>query len=299
MENINQTIQKKITPKDLEKSYQEAKKDENFEQFIHQFSLPENLLKKYTSQLEESMKEWNHCEHCKNILTCKNKIAGYVYLPKQVHDILTFSYIECKKNQKRKKEMSFLKNITVYESSYDLLNTSFKNVYKEDKNRVHVIKYLLQFIKNYGEEKGLYLHGSFGCGKTYLIVATLRELAKKNIQSTIVFWPEFLRDLKSSFHSSFEEKMDHIKKSPILLIDDIGAENATVWARDEILGPIVQYRMEKKLPTFFTSNLTLEMLEKHLSLANNKVEEVKARRIIERIRQLTVQEEMISENLRK
>ena len=57
--------------------------------------------------------------------------------------------------------------------------------------------------------------------------------------------------------------------------------------------------MEEKLPTFFTSNLTIDELENHLSEANNKVDKIKARRIIERVKQLTIKEELISENRRK
>ena len=31
----------------------------------------------------------------------------------------------------------------------------------------------------------------------------------------------------------------------MLLLDDIGAENVTAWGRDEVLGPLLQYRMEE------------------------------------------------------
>ena len=84
----------------------------------------------------------------------------------------------------------------------------------------------------------------------------------------------------------------------ILLIDDIGAENVTNWGRDEILGTILQYRMNSALPTFFTSNLTIEELEHHLSITKNDEDKVKARRIIERIKQLTSDLELISINRR-
>lgn len=73
----------------------------------------------------------------------------------------------------------------------------------------------------------------------------------------------------------------------------------TAWARDEILCTILQYRMDEKLPTFFTSNLDISELENHLSITKDGVSDVKARRIIERIKQLTVSQEMISKNLRK
>ena len=123
-------------------------------------------------------------------------------------------------------------------------------------------------------------------------------MAKKKIQCTLVYYPELLRSLKSSFGSDYEEKFDFIKTVPLLLLDDIGAENTTSWSRDEVLGPILQYRMEEELPTFFTSNLTLSELEASLSITNSGTEKVKAKRIIERIKQLTVPLELISKNRR-
>ena len=113
-----------------------------------------------------------------------------------------------------------------------------------------------------------------------------------------MFWPEFLRDLKASFSSDFKEKFEFVKKVPLLLIDDIGAEATTVWGRDEIFCPLVQYRMQEHLPTFFTSNLDLKALEEHFSVTKEKVDHIKARRIIERINQLTDQVSMVSKNLR-
>ena len=85
-----------------------------------------------------------------------------------------------------------------------------------------------------------------------------------------------------------------------MLIDDLGAEGVSSWSRDEVLGSILQYRMQENLPTFITSNLNINELEEHLSVTtNNKSEKVKAKRIIERIKQLTIDIEMIGENKRK
>ena len=85
----------------------------------------------------------------------------------------------------------------------------------------------------------------------------------------------------------------------ILLIDDIGAEKVSDWGRDEILGTILQSRMNNHLTTFFTSNLSIEELEKHLAITKDSQDIVKARRIIERVKQLTEDMELISINRRK
>ena len=103
--------------------------------------------------------------------------------------------------------------------------------------------------------------------------------------------------MKEDF-SLVEDKVNYLKNVDILLIDDIGAENVTAWGIDEILGTILQYRMNNKLSTFFTSNLTLEELEVHLSISKNSEDKVKARRIIERIKELTEDLELVSINRR-
>ena len=81
--------------------------------------------------------------------------------------------------------------------------------------------------------------------------------------------------------------MDIIRTQEILLIDDIGAENTTDFIRDEILGPIINYREAEKLPTFFTSNLSYDDLLEFVSTSNNKVDYTKAVRIVDRIKSLT------------
>ena len=117
----------------------------------------------------------------------------------------------------------------------------------------------------------------------------------------MMYYPEMLNKLKSTFDNiseSFNETFESVKTCDILLLDDIGAETVTNWSRDEILGSLLQYRMEHNLTTFFTSNLNIEELETHLSLIKNNTDKVKARRIIERIKQLTDDLELISKNRR-
>ena len=57
--------------------------------------------------------------------------------------------------------------------------------------------------------------------------------------------------------------------------------------------------MNHNLTTFFTSNLNKQELENHFIMNEKADEKIKARRIMERINQLTVDMELISENRRK
>ncbi len=307
MKKINEHLNPKNNLNDiLEEEYEEALKSESFKAFVSKIKLKRQELKKYTSLLEESSQEYHNCQNCKGILECKNKLEGFAYLPKVSNESLEFSYKACKYKKKMDKENKYHENTFLYSIPEEIKSASINKIYKTDKARYNTIIWLTDFIKKYKEnknQKGLYLCGNFGSGKTYLIAAMLNELAKEGIKSAIVFWPEYLNDLKSSFNSQikteFKTKYEKIKKAPLLLIDDIGAESVTPWARDEVLCPILQYRMEEKLPTFFTSNLDLKALETHLALTSKGDEIIKAGRIISRIKQLTEYQELISKNLRK
>ena len=306
MKSINTAINdlgfKKKIDTALEKNFNDCMKDDNFKQLVEKLNLPREVLIKYTSTLEECAKDYNHCLECKSILSCPYQMTGYAYLPKVTDKRLGFSYQPCKYRNKMDEKNKHLKNIYAFDIPREIKEASIDKIYMKDANRFDTIEWIHKFIKNYDSNvnpKGLYLSGNFGCGKTYLIAAMFNELAKSNIHSAIIYWPEYLRDLKSSFQTDFKEKFEFIKKVKLLLIDDIGAENTTAWGRDEILGPILQYRMQEELPTFFTSNLNLEALETHLATSKDGVEVIKAKRIIERIKQLTDNKTLISKNLRK
>ena len=95
------------------------------------------------------------------------------------------------------------------------------------------------------------------------------------------------------------EKIDAVKKAEILMLDDIGAEANSTWIRDEVLGVILQYRMQEDLPTFFSSNFTMQQLEEHLRMGNRGEDEpMKAKRLMERIRFLSREVPMTGKNRR-
>lgn len=283
------------------KNFQVAKENECFLDFVSKLNLPDEKLMKYTTNLEECSNNYYICSNCKGLIHCPYALKGYSYLPRVVDSRLEFDYQPCKFMKKKIKSDAYKSNIYSFGVSLDSLDASFDKIYSNDSKRYDAILWVNTFLGNYRKNKvtkGLYLSGSFGSGKTYLITALFNELAKDGVRSAIVFWPEFLRDLKASFSGDFKEKYEYVKSVPLLLIDDIGAEATTVWGRDEIFCPLVQYRMQEHLPTFFTSNLDLKALEEHFAVSKDKVDFIKARRIIERIVQLTDQVVLVSKNLR-
>lgn len=276
---------------DLKSSYLEASKDQEFVSLVKSLKITENNAMKMTSKLQEAILEKKHCSDCKGFFMCKNTYEGHQMIPLKKEGRVYFSYQPCK-----------YKQAVLQAEEQKKVKIRMKDIDTTDKNQLKVIKWMDTFYSTYDVTKpvkGLYLHGNFGSGKTFLLSALLNELhASKNVDIEIVYFPDALRSLKEDWES-FGALMHRYQTVDILLLDDLGAEKVTDWGRDEILGTILQTRMNEGKTTFFTSNLTIEELEQHLSLASSKVDKVKSRRIIERIKQLSLEMALISENRRK
>lgn len=289
-------IDSKNFKKNQELEYAEAKKNDDYKALVKKLKISEDEAKKNTIKLFDSLEELSHCKNCSSLYECKNKVKGYVFFPELKESNLYFSYIPCKY---KKKAMKLADSKKTNQSILE--NAKLKDI-KITKNRTEIIKWIKDYYDKfdpYTTNKGLYLHGNFGTGKTYLLAALLNELKNKfGVNVEIVYVPELLRKLKENLNL-VGDKLYYLENVDILLLDDIGAEKVTEWGRDEILGTILQTRMNSGMPTFFSSNLTILELEKHLSLTKDNEDLVKSKRIIERIKFLTDDIELLGNNYRE
>ena len=126
--------------------------------------------------------------------------------------------------------------------------------------------------------KGIMLIGSYGCGKTHLAAAILQEVAEAGISGLFVVVTELLAKIRAAFDSrdgSAEEIIERAKNTPLLILDDIGAEKASEWTQEQLYR-IVNFRYEHMLPTVITTNCDGAKLEMALG-----------RRIVSRLIEMT------------
>jgi len=297
MEKINQTLKRLASNGDFQKRYEKMRRETlehpDIKDFIikNQSDITKELIDRSLGKLYEYTNQSKACKNCESLESCINMMKGYqpeLFLSRNSIDV---RYERCPRkimNDEKRKNESLIKSLYVPK---EILNATFEDFIR-DEDRIDAFKKTLAFLLAYEQgkqTKGLYLYGEFGVGKSYLLGAIANKLAQKRISSMIVYVPELLREMKSSIaDSTLNEKIEALKKEQILMLDDIGAESMSSWTRDEVLGPILQFRMLENLPTFFTSNFDLQGLEHHLTYSQRGEEEkMKARRILERIRSLS------------
>lgn len=244
------------------------------------------------------------CQQCPDNGCKNNVLPGYKPRIEVIGKEIRLSYEKCKhtiQKEAQQKKSSLIKSLYMPK---DILQASLESIDDQNQARHDAIREVFLYVNQLKDglpKRGLYFYGPFGVGKTYFLGAIANELADKNIASMLIYMPEFVREIKSSIKDdSLSQKIEQFKKTPVLMIDDIGAESISAWFRDEVFGSILQYRMMEGLPMFFSSNYDLDQLEKHLAISTKgDIEELKAGRIIERMKQVSKPVAIFSENRRE
>lgn len=308
MEPIKQSLAKWMKQnKNFQENYikirEEVLRDPEISEFLsHHPDLSKNAINKGLMKLYEYKSQSKQCNQCESFSQCKNIVPGYSPILRVENGEIHLTYEKCHSRIMYEKEQKQQKLVQSVHVPKEILNASLHSLDKSDERNAAIYE-MLRFLKEAEKglpQKGLYLYGPFGVGKTYFLGAIANELKRMNISSMLIYMPEFVREIKSSFkNDTTDEKLEYFKKADVLMLDDIGAEMQSPWFRDEILGSILQFRMMEQLPVFFTSNYSLNQLEELLSTTRDGIEQVKAGRIIERINQVSKEIPLFGENRRR
>ena len=107
-------------------------------------------------------------------------------------------------------------------------------------------------------DKGLFLIGPPGIGKSHLAVAAMKAaVLRTGARSLFYPVPELLKLIRSTYDRVARmAEMDVLKpvlEADLLVLDDLGAEKTSEWV-DETLNLVVNTRYNERRPTIFTSN---------------------------------------------
>jgi primosomal protein DnaI len=218
--------------------------------------------------------------------------------------LLTEPYIEVvyrptKARSDAIKRARIRENLKFYDTEVYIQNASIEDFECFNDERQRLKDLAVQFLKDYRPDRfsqGLYIYGRYSTGKSYLISAVAQELAKRNVSVLFCYMPDLVRSIKQGMNEgNLEERVNQLKRADVLMLDDIGGENMSPWFRDEVLVPVMQYRLSASLPVFMTSNYDFIKLVEAMTAVKDESNHVKAARLVQRLRKLMIYVKLTSQ----
>ncbi len=109
--------------------------------------------------------------------------------------------------------------------------------------------------------------GPYGCGKTHLAAAIGNYQASMGFPPLMVSVPDLLDHLRATFspnsNVSLDRRFEEVRKSRMLILDDLGTQSATPWAREKLY-QLFNYRYNAELPTVITTSSKTDELDPRL-----------------------------------
>jgi len=113
-------------------------------------------------------------------------------------------------------------------------------------------------------EGWLVLGGPSGCGKTHLAAAIVNERISHGYPAFYITAPDLLDRLRATYSPGsempYDEFFDQVRNAPLLVLDDLGAQTSTPWAREK-LDQLLTHRFNSELPTVIVTIIPIEQLE--------------------------------------
>lgn len=237
--------------------------------FIEAKKNPEDYINKETGLLM--------CGKCNTPKQCRIVIDGKVYNPKII--------CKCEEERINREEAEFERRkfeekIAKYRamgfSESQMQNWTFENDDKANQKLSDVAKrYVANFDTFYKQGKGLLLHGGVGTGKTYIACMIANALIDKGYPVLVTNFSRILNTLQSTLKK--QEYLDSLNKFKLIVIDDLGVERDTGYAKEQVFS-IIDSRYRAELPMIITTNLAIQKLVTETDISYKRVYD----RVIER-----------------
>ena len=253
-------------------------------EFINKYQISDEYIKNHLSCFIDCVESLNVCKNCKGLSSCKQAKKG---------EMITLNYDEapyndvtyCKLYLKQRAEDKCISNFVYSDIPSEYKDLNLSNIEILDDNIKELLMRAIGILDG-KRKKGLYIYGDLGVGKTYMCIALANSLANNGNKVAFIksnFFINRMRQLISTDTSLYEKIIKDIKECQYLIIDDIGSETVSAYSRDDLLFNILDYRMEHKLVTIFTSNLSKNSLLEHYTYDKDNCSNIRAKRLLERV----------------
>lgn len=260
----------------VDEMLKDALQDETVKEFIDMNDIDDDTINRFRSTLIIFYKRKQNGEQLKLIY----------------HNAYKHAIIDVREVVERRKPKKTLTTDTI---TSQLRGLSFSDLIV-DGNNEKLVEAFKRLVGGYNElktSKGIWVHGEFGRGKTYILGALANELHKEGANVTFISPKTFIDNYMTLPFSEKESYLKQVAETEVLILDDMGTEYLSEYGV-KAMYELMAIRYAQSRLTFASSNLTISEYIQLLSKANR----MDAERLQERLRHLFTQLKLNGDNRR-
>ena len=254
----------------------------------------EGLIHPLSFRADEYLNEDNLicCSKCHTPQQKRIEVAGKRMEPRCMCACQTSDYDKRERERKHREFLDMVeRNRSVGLPDPELRKHTFENDLGYNPKQIAIAK---QYVQHWDEflasSTGLLLWGNVGTGKSFIAGCIANALLDKGVPVIMTNFARLLNKLTDMYSGDRNAYIDSFKKYPLMIIDDLGMERNSEFAREQVFS-VIDSRYRSQLPMIVTTNLSLEELKDTTDLSRARIYD----RVLERCLPIRVNDQNIRE----
>ena len=232
------------------------------------------------------------CSKCRTPRQKRIEVSGKTIEPRCMCACQTEDYDRREQERKHREFLDLVaKNRSIGLPDPGLRKHTFENDLGYNQKQIRMARrYVQHWEEMQKNSTGLLLWGDVGTGKSFIAGCIANALLDKGVPVIMTNFARLLNKLTDMYAGDRNAYTDSFKRYPLMIIDDLGMERNSEFAREQVFG-VIDSRYRSELPMIVTTNLTLEELQHPEDLSRSRIYD----RILERCLPIRVNEQNIRE----
>ena len=233
-----------------------------------------------------------YCSKCRTPRQKRIEVAGKRIEPRCMCACQTADYVEREQERKHQEFLDLVeRNRSVGLPDPGLRKHTFENDLGYNPKQIEMAKRYVQHWEEFRDSStGLLLWGDVGTGKSFIAGCIANALLDKGVPVLMTNFARLLNKLTDMYAGDRNAYIDSFKRYPLLIIDDLGIERNSEFAREQVFS-VIDSRYRSQLPMIVTTNLSVDDMIDPTDLARGRIYS----RVLERCLPIRVSDQNIRE----
>ena len=202
------------------------------------------------------------CKKCRTPRQKRIGVSGKIIEPRCMCACQAADYEQQEQERKHREFLDMVaKNRSAGIPDPELQKHTFGNDLGYNPKQIEMAKQYVQHWEEFQKTaSGLLLWGNVGTGKSFIAGCIANALLDKGVPVIMTNFARLLNKLTDMYAGDRNAYIDSFKRYPLMIIDDLGIERKSEFAREQVFN-VIDSRYRSQLPMIVTTNLSLKKLK--------------------------------------